>query len=121
MGISNKLREAKQRLALAQGGDVSGMQDQVDKTTADLLQKYELNMEHTSDSAVKRANASDINKIQNELFGNGLLKVGLLLKGSASERAQLGYLTALVKQNWILMRQNELMIRHLEKIAEKDS
>lgn len=119
MSMRDKLQEAKERLIVAQGGNVETIQQEVDQKTAETLAKYGLDLEHATDAYIKKANAQNIRKVRSELMGNGLLKAGLTFGGSVTERAHLGYLSALVEQNWILMRQNELIIRQLDRLAEK--
>ena len=47
-----------------------------------------------------------VKKIVSDLFGNGLLKAGMALSfAKAEEQAKVTYLSALVEQNWIIIRQ----------------
>jgi hypothetical protein len=109
-------------LAVKQGMSPEGMAqltEAVDRDTAKTLDKVGLDIEHYSSAEIKHYNAQSIKKIRSEMTGNGLLKAGLTFGGSVTERATLGYLSALVEQNWVLMRQNELLINSLDKLTNK--
>lgn len=119
MSLRDKMEEAKLKLVAAQGGNVEALQQEADKKTSETLARYGLDLENATDTTIKYANAQNIKKIRTDLAGNGLIKAGVAFGGSATERAQLGYLSALVEQNWILMRQNELIIRLLDEKRTK--
>ncbi len=122
MSMRDRVRQAKMELAMKQGMSpeaVASMAETVDKDTIKALDKVGLDIEHYSTAEIKHYNAQSIRKIRSEMTGNGLLKAGLTFGGSVTERATLGYLSALVEQNWILMRQNELLINSLDKLANK--
>ena len=72
---------------------------------ADLMTEYGL--EDLADPRDKEA----VKKIASDLAGAGLMKAGVALSfGKAEDQLKIGYLSALVEQNWI-------MIRQLDKIA----
>ena len=122
MNLRDRAKQARIDLALKQGVSpqaMAAMAETVDKDTTKALDKVGLDTEHYSVADIKSLNAQSIKKIRNEMAGNGLLKAGLTFGGSVTERATLGYLSALVEQNWILMRQNELMIEALNHMAKK--
>lgn len=62
-----------------------------------------------------------VQRIANEMSGNGLLKAGLALSFSSNgvDQAKLSYLSALVEQNWILINQNQQIIDELKKLNDK--
>lgn len=122
MSMRDRVRQAKMELAMKQGASpeaIAQMSETVDRDTTKALDKVGLDIEHYSAADIKHYNAQSVKKIRNEMTGSGLLKVGLALGGSTTERATLGYLSALVEQHWILMRQNELLIGVLDKLANK--
>lgn len=80
-----------------------------------LLRKYGLDIDNYSSSQIKDKNIENIQNIGSELAGSGWIKSGLALSFQPYERQSLGYLSVLMEQNWILVRQNELIIRLLEK------
>lgn len=82
----------------------------------DMLDKYGLNMESYDDRDIKEKNANNIRRIAADLVGNGLFKAGMALSfAKAEEQAKVTYLSALVEQNWIIIRQNEAILRKLDK------
>lgn len=122
MSMRDRLQQAKMELAMKQGASpevVAQLSEAVDRDAAKILDKVGLDIERYSAAEIKHYNAQSIKKIRNEMFGNGLLKAGLTFGGSTTERATLGYLSALVEQNWILMRQNELLVDALDRLASK--
>lgn len=106
--FTDNWREAKLKQSNAQ-------QQRLDQQAHKALDKYGLNVSEATTATIKQFNADNIRKIASEMRGNGLIKAGLTFGGSATERAQLGYLSALTEQNWVLIRQNELIIRLLDK------
>ena len=82
--------------------------DKVTKKQANLLEKYGL-------ENINRKDAESIQKILSDLAGNGLLKVGTLLSGKTEDKAKITYLSALVEQNWIIIRQLDRLNNILSK------
>jgi hypothetical protein len=119
MGMRDKLRDAKQELLMKQGVPQADMPQVTSADTSKALNTVGLDVGQYSAEEIRYYNAQSIKKIRQEMRGNGLIKAGITFGGSATERATLSYLSALVEQNWVLMRQNELMISSLEKLAEK--
>ncbi|MFP3767646.1 hypothetical protein U5M32_06065 [Streptococcus sp. TATVAM-FAB35] len=64
---------------------------------------------------------AQVQRIANEMAGNGVLKAGLALSFSSNgvDQAKLSYLSALVEQNWILINQNQQIIDELKKLNDK--
>lgn len=61
-----------------------------------------------------------IKKIATDLMGNNLLKAGMALSfAKAEEQAKVTYLSALVEQNWIMIRQLNNISSKLDKLIEK--
>ena len=76
----------------------------------ELLDRYGL-------SEVDQKDIQSIKKIINDLSGNGLLKAGMALSfASEEEQAKVTYLSALVEQNWIIIRQLDRISRKLDSI-----
>ena len=71
-----------------------------------LLQKYGL--ENLSDPRDIQA----VKNISYELMGNSLIELGTALTGSSADAAKMSYLNAIMQQNFII-------IRLLDKIANK--
>lgn len=61
-----------------------------------------------------------IKKIATDLIGNNLLKAGMALSfAKAEEQAKVSYLSALVNQNWIMIRQLNNISNKLDKLLDK--
>lgn len=116
--FSEARRQLKMKQITAAGSNpeaVQHMQQQMDSEASQTLAKVGLDLDNASSATIKQLNAASVEKIRTDMRGNGLLKAGLVFGGNATERATLGYLSALTEQNWILIRQNELIIRALNK------
>ena len=61
-----------------------------------------------------------IKKIATDLIGNNLLKAGMALSfAKAEEQAKVSYLSALVNQNWIMIRQLNNISNKLDKVLDE--
>lgn len=85
----------------------------------DTLEKFGLNIEDYSDSEIRTKNSQNIRRVTSDLVGNGMIKASMAFSfAKAEEQAKVSYLSALVEQNWILIRQNEAIIRKLDKLSK---
>jgi hypothetical protein len=77
-----------------------------EKKRDEYLERYKLGGISDDDLAI-------VESIANDLRGQGLIKAGMALSfASAAEQAKVGYLSALVSQNWIIIRKlNQLLDR----------
>ena len=82
------------------------------------MEKFGLNFDSYTDADIKRKNINSAKEIAGSLAGSKMYSFGRLLSGSANETFSLELARAQVEQNFILMRQNEEIIRLLKKIAE---
>lgn len=64
-------------------------------------------------------NIASLRQIASSLAGSKMYSFGSLLSGNANETFALELARAQVEQNFILMRQNEEIIRLLKQLAEK--
>lgn len=63
---------------------------------------------------------SQVENIMGDLAGNGMMKAGLALSfAKAEEQAKVTYLSALVEQNWILIKQQDDILKELKKLNSK--
>lgn len=77
------------------------------------MERYQLNEISNQDLVI-------IKKIATDLMGNNLLKAGMALSfAKAEEQAKVTYLSALVEQNWIMIRQLNNISSKLDKLIEK--
>jgi len=84
------------------------------------LEQYGLNLDDYTADQIKQKNIDNLKKIASDLIGNKWFKAGMALSfASGEEQAKVTYLSALVEQNWILIRQNELIIKELQKLNKK--
>lgn len=59
----------------------------------------------------------EVEKVVTDLSGTGLMKMGQSLSvGSTADKLQTAYLSALVEQNWIQMKQNDELINVLKSL-----
>jgi len=79
-----------------------------DRKVKELLNKY--NLQEISDDKDK---CSVVNIAQN-LVGNNLATISATLSGKAEEKAKLTYLSSLIEQNWIIIRQLDRLNKKLE-------
>ena len=83
----------------------------------EVLDKYGLDISNYDEKKIGEENRKNLNQIANDIVGNKWFKAGMAFSfASADKQATVGYLSALVSQNWILIRQNELIIK---KLSEK--
>jgi hypothetical protein len=83
------------------GNSEEKQQEKVDK----LLQKYRV----TNVSADIK---EDVNAIALDLAGNKAIELGAVLQGNGVDAVKMSYLSAIMKQNWII-------IKLLDEIAHK--
>lgn len=76
-------------------------------------EKYNLNDLDTTE-------LSTIKNIADDLRANGLFKLGMALSfAKGEEQAKVGYLSALVEQNWMIINQLGRINKNLEKLHIK--
>lgn len=90
------------------GGKESKEEKQARKAQ-ELLEKYGL--QELSDPRDLDA----VKNISESLMGNKLIELGTALSGTGEDSAKLSYLSALVEQNWIIIRQLDRLNKSLEK------
>lgn len=74
-----------------------------------LLQRYGL--EDLSDPRDKQA----VQNIATNLMGNKLMELGTALQGNGVDSAKMSYLSAIMEQNFIMIRQLDRIAKALEK------
>ncbi len=85
-----------------------------------LLDKHGLDLDAYDEDAIRAKNVDNIRTIARDVLGNNWFKAGMALSfANAADQATVGYLSAIVQQNWIIIRQQERMIRLLSADAEK--
>jgi len=77
------------------------------------LRKLGINV---SPEDINKMNLESLNTIKSMSRGNKLIMAGLALSmGNQVEQTELALLSALIEQNWILIRQNEAILRKLDQ------
>lgn len=79
--------------------------DKKDEKLQKLLKKY--HVENVSSDI-----SENVQDIAYELMGNKAIEVGTLFQGNSVDATKMSYLSAIMKQNWII-------IRLLDEIAQK--
>lgn len=86
-----------------------------------VLEEYGLDIDSYDMDRIKKENSNNLKQIARDIMANKWFKAGLALSfASADKQATVGYLSAIVNQNWILIRQNELIIRLLGGKSKKE-
>lgn len=86
----------------------------------EMYQKFGLDIDKYSESEIKNENTKNLKQIAQDLTGKSWLKAGMAFSmAPAAQQATVGYLSAVFNTNLILIRQNELIIRKLEKLTDK--
>ena len=80
---------------------------------AQFLEKYGLNVDKYNSQRIREENAKNLISIASDLLGKGFTKTGFALSLSPFKSGLFDYLNVLTSQNWILIRQNELILRSL--------
>lgn len=82
--------------------------------------KAEIYLEERGITDLSPKSHGQVRKVANDLAGTGWAKAGLALSfAKVEEQAKVGYLSALVEQNWILIEQNQQIINELKKLNAK--
>lgn len=113
--VSKKLKSMFGKSAEDKAAEKQARQEAKDKAA---MEKFGLNFDSYTDADIKRKNINSAKEIAGSLAGSKMYSFGSLLSGSANETFSLELARAQVEQNFILMRQNEEIIRLLKKIAE---
>lgn len=74
-------------------------EDKKQRKAQELMEKYGL------ETLTDPSDYASVQKIAQELAGRNLIEVGAALQFKAEEAAKLGYLRALIEQNFIIIRQ----------------
>ena len=95
------------------GKEKESKEDQQAKEMKKFMSKYQLEDLDEKDLVV-------LQKIARDLAGNNFFKVGMALSfAKVEEQAKVTYLSALVEQNWMMIRQLGRLNKNIEKLLEK--
>lgn len=83
------------------------------------MEKFGVDFDSYTSEDIKEKNVASLKEIASSLAGSKMYSFGSLLSGNSNETFALEMSRAQVEQNFILMRQNEEIIRLLKQIAKK--
>ena len=102
--------ELKEAVEMALFGDKLSKDEKEQKQMQQFMQKYQLEDLDQKDLVV-------LNRIANDLIGNSFFKAGMALSmAKAEEQAKVGYLSALVEQNWLIIKQLGRLNKNIEEM-----
>lgn len=81
-----------------------GKEEKQERKAQELLAKYGLN-----DLSDPR-DLENVKNISRSLMGNKLIEIGTAMQGGGVDAAKMSYLSAIVEQNWIIIRQLDKLI-----------
>lgn len=81
------------------------------------MEKFGLDFDSYTEADIRSRNINSAKEIAGSLAGSKLYSFGSMLSGNSNETFALELARAQVEQNFILIRQNEEIIRLLKKIA----
>lgn len=94
-------------------GEKKSAEEKANEKMAAFMERYQLEDLDEQDLIV-------LERIVGDLAGNKFLKAGLALSfAKAEDQAVIGYLSALVEQNWLIIRQLSRLNRNLESAIEE--
>lgn len=82
-------------------------------------EKFGMNISEYSNEKLRAENAESIRDVSTALLGSSLYSFGSLLSGNSDQAFLMEMARAQVHQNWILIRQNEEIIRELKELNKK--
>lgn len=89
-------------------------QEKQEKQIKKFMDKYQLEDLDEKDLVV-------LKRIANDLAGNGFLKAGMALSfANAEEQAKVTYLSTLIEQNWMIIRQLSRINKKLDDLNKED-
>lgn len=94
-------------------GKKKSKEDKHDQQMQEFMEKYQLEDLDEKDLVV-------LERIAADLAGNNFFKMGMALSfAKAEEQAKVTYLSALVEQNWMIIRQLSRLNDNIEKLVNK--
>ncbi|WP_425539405.1 hypothetical protein [Microaceticoccus formicicus] len=88
-------------------------EEKEERKLQEFMERYQLESLDEKDLIV-------LQRIANDLVGNNFFKVGMALSfAKAEEQAKVTYLSALVEQNWMIIRQLGRLNENIEKLVDR--
>lgn len=97
-----------------------GLNKSPEEATEELLEINGLKIENYNSEQLEKRNIENLKKIQKDFLGMGFQRRNLaMITLGVEEQAKIQFLSALVEQGWIQIRQNEIIIRKLQELSGK--
>ncbi len=95
-------------------GEKKTKDEKEEEKLLEFMERYQLEDLDNKDMVV-------LKRIANDLVGNNFFKAGMAFSfAKAEEQAKVSYLSALVEQNWMIVRQLSRLNKNIEAMQEKD-
>lgn len=92
--------------------------DAMEEKKLDQLRKKGLDLANYSDAKLKKQIEKSMIEANSRMAGTGVYQTATMLPGGNADAGMImSLLKAQIDQNWIMIRQNELIIRRLDEIA----
>ena len=82
------------------------------------LRSHGLAFDEMSDEDLSHSNCEDIRDMDAKMAGSGLYSLGSLLSGNGDAAFMIDLMKAQIRQQWVIVRQNEQIIRLLKGLAD---
>ncbi len=95
-------------------GEKQSKEEKEQKEMQEFMQRYQLEDLNTKDLVV-------LKRVANDLVGNKFFKAGMALSlAKAEEQAKVTYLSALVEQNWLIIKQLGRLNKNIENMKTSE-
>lgn len=95
---------------------IFGKKKNQEEELKEIIEKLGLDFQSYDEQQIANENNKNVKQIATDLANAKLATVGAVFGGGNNNfYAIAGYLRAIVSQNWVLIRQNELLLRTLKK------
>lgn len=85
------------------------------------LRSHGLAFDEMSDEDLYHSNCEDIRDMDAKMAGSGLYSLGSLLSGNGDAAFMIDLMKAQIRQQWVIVRQNEQIIRLLKGLADNSA
>lgn len=92
----------------------------LEESIGELLEINGLKIENYNSEQLEKRNIENLKKIQKDFLKMGFQRRELaIVTLGVEEQAKIQFLSALVEQGWIQIRQNEIIIKKLQELSNK--
>ena len=118
-GIQERLKKQSEENKRLELSKKKSEQEELRKLAFETLKSRVLDGDVNTEEEIKFENAKEIAEIWKATAGSSGYKIATWLSGTSTENLTVNYLNALMRQNWIIVRQNEVVIKYLKKLAKE--